>query len=109
MEAVIPCVIKRELVYGANSSRPQYSINSCLVGNADLLGDVVATGGKGKALVHALPLEPISKLLEEHRDAGELDKAKEVSRIVLPANQQPPFPLQPGKEPFDEPAALIAA
>ena len=53
-------------------------------------------------------VEPISKLLEEHRDAGELHKPEEVGGIVLPANQEAPFPLEPGKEPFDEPAALVA-
>ncbi|HSF67721.1 MAG TPA: hypothetical protein VLA67_09885 [Nitrospiraceae bacterium] len=29
--------------------------------------------------------------------------------MVLPANQQPPPPLEPRKEPFDEPAALVPA
>ena len=58
--------------------------------------------------VRDFPLEPISKLLEEHRDAGELHKAEEVGGVVLPANQEAPLPLEPGKEPFDEPAALVA-
>jgi len=54
-------------------------------------------------------LDPLSKLFEEYGDAGELDKAGEVCGIVLPANKESPLPLQPGKEAFDEPAALIAA
>ena len=33
-------------------------------------------------------LEPISKLLQEHGDAGELHKTEEVGGVVLPANQQ---------------------
>ncbi len=31
-------------------------------------------------------LEPISKLLQEHRDTGELHKAKEIGGVVLPTN-----------------------
>jgi hypothetical protein len=31
--------------------------------------------------------EPISKLFEEHGDAGELDKAQEVGGVVLPADE----------------------
>jgi hypothetical protein len=54
-------------------------------------------------------LEPISKLLEEHRDASELYESKEVGGVILPANEEAPLPLEPGKEPFDEPAALVAA
>jgi hypothetical protein len=42
-------------------------------------------------------------MLEEHGDAGELDKPEEVGDIVLPANEEPPLLLQPGKEAFDEP------
>lgn len=33
------------------------------------------------------PLEPISKLFQEHRDAGELHKPEEVGRVILPTNQ----------------------
>jgi hypothetical protein len=32
-------------------------------------------------------LEPISKLLEEHRDAGELHKSQEIGGVVLPENE----------------------
>lgn len=53
-------------------------------------------------------LEPISKLFEEHRDAFELHKAQEDCGVIFPPDQQAPLPLEPGKEPFDEPAALIA-
>ena len=37
-----------------------------------------------------------------------LHETQEVGGVVLPTNQQPPLPLQPRKEPFNEPAALIA-
>ncbi len=47
-------------------------------------------------------------MFEQHGDRCELHKAQEVGGVVFPANQQPPLPLQPGKEPFDEPAAVIA-
>ncbi len=52
-------------------------------------------------------LEPISKLFQEHRDAGDLHKPEEVGRVILPTNQYASFPLQPGKEAFDKPAALV--
>ncbi len=54
-------------------------------------------------------LELISKLSEEHRDAGELHKVEEIGGVVFPAYQEPSFPLEPRKEPFDKPTALIAA
>lgn len=54
-------------------------------------------------------LEPISKLFEEHGNAGELDKAKEVGGAILPPNEQQPFPLESGKEFFDEPAMFVSA
>ena len=40
-----------------------------------------------------LRLEPISKCFEEHGDAGELDKSQEIGDVVLPADEEPPFPL----------------
>lgn len=52
-------------------------------------------------------LEPISKLLEEHGDGGELHNTKKVGGVVLPADQHASLPLEPRTEPFDEPAALI--
>jgi chemotaxis response regulator CheB len=54
-----------------------------------------------------MTIEPISKLLEEHGAAGELDKAEEVGGVILPADKQPPLPLPPGEEPFDEPAPFV--
>ena len=42
----------------------------------------------------------VSELLEEHRDAGELHKAEEIAGVILPAYEEPPFPLQPGKVTF---------
>src|SRR5215831_5887491 len=59
------------------------------------------------APAYSTVLEPISKLLQQHGDGGELHKTQEVSGVIFPANQQAPLPLQPGKEPLDEPAALI--
>jgi hypothetical protein len=54
-------------------------------------------------------LEPISKLFEEHRDAGQLHEPQEVGGVILPANEKPTLPLEPGKEAFDEPATFIPA
>ena len=45
-----------------------------------------------------LRLEPISKLFEEDNKAGKLDKAKEIVGVVLPANEDPALPLNPGEE-----------
>lgn len=36
-------------------------------------------------------LEPISKLLEEYRDAGKLDKSEESGGIVPPTNKGAPL------------------
>src|SRR5262245_11292974 len=54
-----------------------------------------------------ITLEPISKLLKQHGNRRELHKAEEVGGVIFPANQQPPLPLEPRKEPFDEPATLM--
>lgn len=54
-------------------------------------------------------LEPISKLFEEDNEAGKLDKAKEIVGVVLPANEDPALPLNPGEEALDEPASHVAA
>jgi hypothetical protein len=54
-------------------------------------------------------LEPISKLFEEDNEAGKLDKAKEIVGVVLPANEDPALPLNPGEETLDEPASHVAA
>jgi len=50
-----------------------------------------------------------SKLLAQHQDARELHKPQEIIGVVLTANEEAPLPLGPGKEVFDEPAALMAA
>ena len=34
---------------------------------------------------------------------------KKIGGVGLPANEEPPLPLQPGKEALDEPAAFIPA
>jgi hypothetical protein len=54
-------------------------------------------------------VEPISKLFEEDNEAGKLDKAKEIVGVVLPANEDPALPLNPGEETLDEPASHVAA
>ena len=54
-------------------------------------------------------LEPISKSFEEHNEAGKLDKAEEIVGVVLPANEDPALPLNPGEEALDEPATHVAA
>src|SRR5947209_16629634 len=51
-------------------------------------------------------LEPISKSFEEDDEAGKLDKAEEIVGVVLPANEDPALPLNPGEETLDEPARL---
>ncbi len=54
-------------------------------------------------------LEPISKSLQQDKSARELDKAEEVHRVILPAYQEPPLPLQPGEKSLDDPASPVAA
>ena len=54
-------------------------------------------------------LEPISKSFEENDEAGKLDKAEEIAGVVLPANEDPALPLNPGEETLDEPASHVAA
>jgi putative ABC transport system substrate-binding protein len=61
-----------------------------------------------KAGVLAL-LEPVSKSFEENNEAGKLDKAEEIAGVVLPANEDPALPLNPGEEALDEPASHVAA
>jgi hypothetical protein len=57
----------------------------------------------------SVPLEPISKSFEEDDEAGKLDKAEEIVGVVLPANEDPALPLNPGEEALDEPASHVAA
>ena len=54
-------------------------------------------------------LEPVSKSFEEDNEAGKLDKAEEIVGVVLPANEDPALPLNPGEEALDEPASRVAA
>jgi hypothetical protein len=54
-------------------------------------------------------VEPISKSFEEDDEAGQLDKAEEIVGVVLPANEDPALPLNPGEEPLDEPASHVTA
>jgi hypothetical protein len=54
-------------------------------------------------------LGPVSKSFEEDNEAGKLDKAEEIVGVVLPANEDPALPLNPGEEALDEPASHVAA
>src|ERR1700722_20399755 len=53
-------------------------------------------------------VEPISKSFEEDDEASGLHEAKEVLRIELPADKDAALPLNPGEEPFDQPAPGIS-
>lgn len=53
-------------------------------------------------------LEPISKVLEEHGDAGEVQKPQKIGGAIIRASEEPSFPLEPGKEAFHKPATLVA-
>jgi hypothetical protein len=53
-------------------------------------------------------LEPISKSPEEDNEAGELNEAKEILGMVLPADEDSALPLDPSEEALNEPAAHIA-
>src|SRR5205807_5200733 len=65
--------------------------------------------GAAKPFRTFMSLEPISKSFEEDDEAGKLDKAKEIVGVVLPANEDPALPLNPGEEALDEPASHVAA
>src|SRR5262249_27016337 len=54
-------------------------------------------------------LEPISKPFEEDHETCKLDKAEEIEGVVLPANEDPALPLNPGEEALNEPASHVAA
>jgi hypothetical protein len=45
----------------------------------------------------------------EDNEAGKLDKAEEIVGVVLPTNEDPALPLDPGEEALDEPASHVAA
>jgi hypothetical protein len=66
-----------------------------------------------KTLISSLALgwllEPISKSFEEDDEAGKLDKAEKIVGVVLPANEDPTLPLNPGEEALDEPASHVPA
>src|SRR5262249_22405689 len=71
-------------------------------------GETGLNGGRMKGRSVAL-LEPVSKSFEENNEAGKLDKAEEIVGVVLPANEDPALPLNPGEEALDEPASHVAA
>ena len=51
-------------------------------------------------------LEPVSTSFEEDNEPG---KAEEIGGVVLPANEDPALPLNPGEKALDEPASHVAA
>jgi hypothetical protein len=53
-------------------------------------------------------LEPISKLLEVHGDAGKLGKADEICGAVLPTYEETPLSLEPAQKPFNQTTTLVA-
>src|SRR5262249_52524549 len=57
----------------------------------------------------AARLEPISKAFEEDHETCKLDKAEKIVGVVLPANEDPALPLNPGEEALTEPASHVAA
>ena len=46
---------------------------------------------------------------QEDTDASEVDEAEEVLGVALIAGDQPAVVLEPGEQPFDLPAALVAS
>src|SRR6266481_2779459 len=78
-------------------------IGSCPLPQHDL------RNGHLNQMAYSLFLEPISKSFEEDDEAGKLDKAEEIVGVVLPANEDPALPLNPGEEALDEPASHVAA
>jgi len=62
----------------------------------------------GDMFTTRISLEPISESPEEDRDGGKLHKAKKISGVVFPADQQTSLPLKPGEKPLHKPTPLIA-
>jgi hypothetical protein len=48
-------------------------------------------------------------LSEQGYQAGELDETEEILRMVLLSDEDAPLPLNPGEEPFDQPAPQVSA
>ena len=46
---------------------------------------------------------------DEDEEASELDEAKKVFNVIFPSRDQSAVVLHPGKDPFDLPAATVAA
>ena len=53
-------------------------------------------------------LEPISKLLEEHGDAGGLGEADEICGVVLPTCEETFLPLGLDQKSVNQPTTLVA-
>jgi hypothetical protein len=82
-------------------------------GSAEQLARYMPDIISGRRIAAVAMTEPnagsISKSFEEDDEAGKLDKAEEIVGVVLPANEDPALPLNPGEEALDEPAAHVAA
>src|SRR5262249_60388001 len=61
-----------------------------------LIAFETVVGGAGDDMITGNSLEPVSKSFEENNEAGKLDKAEEIVGVVLPANEDPALPLNPG-------------
>src|SRR6266498_720397 len=88
---------------------PQISLRPLAHQNCIRRDRIVAVVPTNSDSGQSFGLEPISKLFEEDNKAGKLDKAKEIVGVVLPANEDPALPLNPGEETLDEPASHVAA
>src|SRR5262249_48705109 len=86
------------------------TLNKSLLGSESKDTDMSAYVRAAEAVRDAFGcVEPISKSFEEDDEAGKLDKAEEILGVVLPANEDPALPLNPGEEALDEPASHVAA
>src|SRR5262245_254487 len=70
---------------------------------------IIRQGPAPKSRPPVRSLEPISKPFEEDHETCKLDKAEEIVGVVLPANEDPALPLNPGEEALNEPASHVAA
>jgi hypothetical protein len=86
---------------------PVHATHRVAKGEVQVYIPMQISGLSQRAYGHLL-LEPISKLFEEDNEAGKLDKAKEIVGVVLPENEDPALPLNPGEETLDEPASHVA-
>src|SRR6266566_5023262 len=88
---------------------PQISLRPLAHQNCIRRDRIVAVAPTNGDSGQSFGLEPISKSFEEDDEAGKLDKAEEIVGVVLPANEDPALPLNPGEEALNEPASHVAA